>query len=123
VFEGNGFVKEYDGGYDDWLRQKKHRDDITSAQQEATATPSHSAAADTTVATQLRKLSYKEKRELDELPDVIEKLEQRQAELQVVMADPEFYKSGGETISALQSDLQATTVELELCFQRWEELS
>ena len=123
VFEGNGFVKEYDGGYDDWLRQKKHRDDITSAQQEATATPSHSAAADTTVATQLRKLSYKEKRELDELPDVIEKLEQRQAELQVVMADPEFYKSGGETISALQSDLQATTEELELCFQRWEELS
>ena len=123
VFEGNGVVNEYDGGYDDWLRQKKTRDELASAQQAATAAPSHTVPADTTAVTKSRKLSYKEQKELDDLPDVIEKLEQRQAELQTAMADPEFYKSGGETIAALQNDLQATAEELERCFQRWEELS
>ncbi|MCP4506083.1 MAG: ATP-binding cassette domain-containing protein, partial [Fuerstiella sp.] len=120
VFEGNGVVNEYDGGYDDWLRQKKARDAPASTQQRP---PALTSPADTAVVTKVRKLSYREKRELDELPDVIEKLEQRQTELQAVMADPEFYKSGGETIAALQTDLQAITEELERCFQRWEKLS
>ena len=73
--------------------------------------------------TKSRKLSYKEQKELDDLPDVIEKLELRQAELQAAMADPEFYKTGGDTIAAIQADLKATNEELEQCFQRWERLA
>ncbi|MEO1979749.1 MAG: ribosomal protection-like ABC-F family protein, partial [Fuerstiella sp.] len=123
VFEGDGVVNEYDGGYDDWLRQRNSRDATAAARQEASAAPSHTAPVDTVTVKKSRKLSFKEKQELDALPDIIDKLEKRQAELQAVVADPEFYKSGGETIAALQSDLEATTAELELSFQRWEDLA
>ncbi|MEO2019932.1 MAG: ATP-binding cassette domain-containing protein [Fuerstiella sp.] len=123
VFEGDGVVNEYDGGYDDWLRQKTARDATAAAQQDASTVPSHTAPADKATVNKSRKLSFKEKRELDSLPEIIDNLEKRQAELQAVMADPEFYKSGGETIAALQGDLQATTAELEQSFQRWEELA
>lgn len=123
AFEGDGVVNEYDGGYDDWLRQKKARDAVVSTNQELPNAASRTATTSTAAATNSRKLSYKEKRELEALPELIEKLEKRQAELQAAMADPEFYKSAGETIAALQSDLDATTEELERCFQRWEQLA
>ncbi|MCP4782256.1 MAG: ATP-binding cassette domain-containing protein [Fuerstiella sp.] len=123
VFEGDGVVNEYDGGYDDWLRQKKARDATAAARHVASATPSITASVGTATVNQSGKLSFKEKRELDALPDIIDKLERRQAELQAQLVDPALYKTGGEAIAALQADLEATTAELDMSFQRWEQLA
>ncbi|MEZ6063419.1 MAG: ATP-binding cassette domain-containing protein [Planctomycetaceae bacterium] len=130
VFEGSGVVTEYDGGYDDWLRQKE-------AQSEASATtlpkkqPANAAAAPaakatsagaSTTTTKPKKLSYRDQRELDELPERIDALEARQAELHALMADPSLYRESGDRIAATKQELETVTSELAECFKRWEEL-
>ena len=69
-----------------------------------------------------RKLSYREKQELEELPDRIDTLETRQAEIHDLMASPEFFRQDGAAIADVQNELQQLTEELENCYQRWEEL-
>jgi len=120
VFEPTG-AREYVGGYDDWLRQRSEQ----LAMPQAAAKPQ--AAVKEEMATpaekpQQRKLSYKEKRELEMLPATIEQLEASAAELHQRMAEPEYYKEPPEVIAAKQAELKEIQSQLASGYQRWEEL-
>lgn len=126
VFEGDGIVNEYDGGYDDWLRQKKGRDaalagNVRDIKASTTAARSGKGAAANSPA-KSKKLSYKDQRELDELPQLIEDLETRQAELNTQMAAADFYKEDKNQILAVQKEAESIGKKLDRCLVRWEEL-
>ena len=117
VFE-NGTLKEYVGGYDDWVRQSKSAETKDGA-------PSKKKRIDSTKpadSSKPRRLSYKEKRELESLPEKIEFLESQIATLHTQMGDPEFYKSDKAEIAKVQKDAADFQAELERKFERWEEL-
>ncbi|HEC26113.1 MAG TPA: ATP-binding cassette domain-containing protein [Gammaproteobacteria bacterium] len=113
-FEGNGLVDEYVGGYDDWMRQRpavKTEKVSTSKAPTAKAHP-----------TKQTKLSYKLQRELDELPQKIEQLEQAQQALHNSLADPDYFMHEKEDIAEDQIKLAEIDRKLEQAYSRWEEL-
>jgi ATP-binding cassette subfamily F protein uup len=112
VFEGNGVLKTYVGGYDDWLDQRIKPEPIRPKQ-----TPSSPAQK-----TNKRKLSNRERDELKTLPATIEKLETEFEQLQIQMSDPAFYRQKKEEISAANQRAESLPQELEKAYQRWEEL-
>ena len=116
VFEGNAQVKEYVGGYDDWLRQ--YRSDNTIQTSLPVKTPQPAAEKKTKPA----KLGFRDQRELDQLPARIESLERRQEQLHKKMADPAYYKSGADEIAAVRAEVSQIEQELEIGYARWEEL-
>jgi ATP-binding cassette subfamily F protein uup len=67
-------------------------------------------------------LSYKDQRELDQLPRRIEQLEQDLRSIQEVMAAPDFYRQQGQRIADVKSSLEAAEAELSSAYSRWEEL-
>ncbi|MCB1880378.1 MAG: ATP-binding cassette domain-containing protein [Gammaproteobacteria bacterium] len=116
VFEGNGRVAEYVGGYDDWLRQRPVAGQTLSVKK-----PERKAVTEKPRA-QSRKMGYKEQRELELLPEIIESLEQRLASLLSEIAAPGFYQQDGATISAVNRSVAAVESELAGSYRRWEEL-
>ncbi len=112
AFEGDGRVKEYAGGYDDYLRRRP-----AEPRASAPARPSPPPPAPGP-----RKLSYNEQRELESLPARIEELEARQRELHGKMADPAWYRQGAEALSSSQAELDRLSRELENAYSRWEAL-
>jgi ATP-binding cassette subfamily F protein uup len=114
VLEGGGIVKEYVGGYDDWLRQRKVP---VQSEQPQKKTPKPAAKQ----SDQPRKLSYKEKKELESLPQLIESLETEQQQLHDSMADPDFYKRGAN-IATIAARLEELKQKLQTAYTRWEEL-
>ena len=112
AFEENGRVAQYVGGYDDWLRQRP---------QAAKALPVSEAAPRQT-REQKRKLSFKEKKELEGLPARIEAIETEQAQLQEQLADPQLYRQGGEKVVALKARMESLGSELATVYARWQEL-
>jgi len=114
VFEGNGQVTEYAGGYDDWLRQRP-----------AVQPPEKKDPVKTKPKSKPRsssKLGYMQKREIQELPQKIEALEAEHAALFEVMSDPLFYKKEKAVIAGIKADLQRVEKEIESAYRRWEEL-
>jgi len=115
VFESDGRVREYVGGYDDWLRQ---------------ATPISPAEPKSKVATKIkpekpqgrRKISFKEQREVEALPEQIERLENEQQNLYARLADPVLYKEGGAGVVQAKARLETIEQELPQLYARWEEL-
>ena len=139
--DGDGVWKEYVGGYAEWVKQRPARVSRDAAATGATdgsgsvATRSRSGAARsanpvppalTSVAaeslTRKTKLSYNEKRELEQLPRRIEALETEQAELEQRLADPATYQSGNADVAALASRREAIENELLSLLERWESL-
>lgn len=117
AFEGDGIIREYVGGYEDWLRQRqpekrKMETGSDPARDSITAKPKDSR----------RKLSYKLQRELDVLPARIEELEQAQEALHDEMSQPEFFNQDKQTIASGQLKLSEISSELEQAYARWEEL-
>ena len=112
VFEGNGRVQEYVGGYSDWLRQRAK---------------SAASAAKTVVAAKLValpksnpvKLSFKDARELEQAPARIESLEAEQAELTERLSEPAFYKRPAAEQAKVHARLTALAAELEAVYARW----
>jgi ATP-binding cassette subfamily F protein uup len=120
VFEGEGKIGEYAGGYEDWAR---YRDRAAAERSEA---PKRAAPPPADSRPQRkdsrRKLSYKEQRELEALPGKIESLETEQAELHALLSDAEFHRQPRDKIAAAVERLEAVTRELEECYARWESL-
>lgn len=117
VFEGNGRLKEYIGGYQDYIDAKSREAKIQteSAPKTADAEPvKEKPKANRTV-----KLSYKEQRELDALPDEIAALEAEQAEINAQLSDPEIFKDYEKT-GALQSRAEEIEMLLLEKLERWE---
>ena len=117
AFEGKGTVKEYVGGYDDYLRQ--HR----AVPRAVAPARSRSVSPVSTPATPApRKLSFKERRELESLPQAIEELEARQNALHLKMADPGYHRQGADQIKAARTELERIEQELVAAYGRWEAL-
>ncbi len=117
VIDDEGRVREYDGGYDDYLRQRQ-----------AQSPPSAKAAADdqprasTPKDDRPRRLSHKERRELEALPGRIEALEATLRDLHATMADPAFYRRDKAEIAEARARLESTEAELTVAYGRWESL-
>ncbi|MBC8114238.1 MAG: ATP-binding cassette domain-containing protein, partial [Candidatus Saccharimonas sp.] len=123
VFEGDGVVKEYAGGYDDWLDQKRAGEAVRLEESAALSASTRSdTAASSKPVPRPRKLSFKEQRELEELPKRIDALEIEQASLHVAMAAPSFYQQDGATIAQARQRLEALQQELAVAFDRWQTL-
>jgi len=116
VFEGNGHLEEYVGGYDDWLRQRQMPENPeTSAKG---AKPRREKAS-----REKNKLSYRETRELEALPEMIETMEKEKAEIIAAISSPEFYvRSNPAQMTAANTRLEALEKELNEAYQRWEQL-
>lgn len=123
AFEGNGVVREYVGGYADWLRQGGRwptEGEVAAAAQPEKIEPAVVALESPKIKTQ--KLSYKLQRELDGLPKKIELLETQLEALQQEMAEPEFFSQGDEKTAPVLKKLEHTEQSLEHCYERWTEL-
>lgn len=123
VFEGNGKVGEYVGGYSDWLRQRKEIFKHQARRETADRKKTDNGPAKTPAQAEKakpRKLSYKEQRELEELPARIEMLEAEQTELHAMTSNAEFYQQDKDIIAGTLARLEEVQKELEHCFERWE---
>jgi ATP-binding cassette subfamily F protein uup len=116
VFEGEGEINEYVGGYDDWLRQRKQVE--KDKKKRIQLKPDR--LADNTE--RPRRLNYKEQRELAALPRRIEELEEEQNQLYQTVSDPMFYKKGNDEAAVIKTRLSTLNVELDNAYQRWETL-
>ena len=118
VFEKDG-VREYDGGYDDWLRQKSNRANLASpnaSKKKPKGRTRESAPA------KKQPLSFKEKQELKQVPDTIEQLEKEIAELHALMAEPDYYKQSADILSTKKARLVECEASLAAAFKRWDKL-
>lgn len=112
VFEGDATVNEYVGDYDDWLRQR------SAATTKTINTEPKSKKEKSN--TKTKKLSYKDQRELDALPQLIESLDQELEDLTNKMASPDFYQQDKDIISETTSRISEVEKELEHAYERWE---
>ena len=112
--EDAGRVKEYDGGYDDYLRQRQ-----VEALDDPRPVPVPLKATNPAPA-RTRKLSYKEARELESLPGRIEELESARQAIHQAMTDPSFYQQEGTVIAEANARLEAIERELATTYERWE---
>ncbi|HEY1059905.1 MAG TPA: ATP-binding cassette domain-containing protein [Limnobacter sp.] len=124
VFEGDGQVGDYVGGYTDWLRQRTVDpwQDKPMGKAAKPAEASNLQAQPVSPAPKGKKLSYKEQRELESLPSLIERLEAEQAELVNTMGEPAFYEQAADAITKVQQRMQTLETELATAYVRWEEL-
>ncbi len=117
VFEGDGSVAQYVGGYDDWLRQRPELTLVDKKPKAAAPLRKKCRSACTG-----KKLSFREKRELEILPAQIETLEAEQQEIYARLADPAFYKEAGGEVSAAAKRMEQIEKGLPPLYARWEEL-
>jgi ATP-binding cassette subfamily F protein uup len=116
VLEGGGRVGEYAGGYSDWVRQRKTvSDPVASVKRPVAATSAGSKGE------KKRKLSFKERKELESLPDRIDALEQERTSLYLLMADADFLRSGPKVATA-QARLDAIDADVVTMTERWVDL-
>jgi len=127
VFEGDGRVQEYVGGYDDWIRQrlaeksaKAAGDGGASRSRPAPDAPSQKPKAPAKAKT--KKLSFNEQRELNQLPAAIDTLETEQRALSERIASPEFYKEDAAAIKRSLARVDELQRELAVAYARWGEL-
>ena len=120
AFEGGGNLREYVGGYEDWIRSRRTVD--TAGHQKATPKKiTANSAMPTKVASRI-KLDYHETRELEALPAKIEILEDEQANITLRLNNATIYRDCPEEAKALQIRFSIIEKELAACFDRWAEL-
>jgi ABC transport system ATP-binding/permease protein len=121
VFEGDGHFAEYIGGYDDWQRERAAK---AAALLEASRAPARERkeSGGAAAAAKPRKLSNKERAELEALPKKIEGLEAEQTKLTDTLADPAFFKKGGAEVGKATARLHDIEAELATHYARWSEL-
>ena len=121
VSEGEGYWREYVGGYTDWERQRPTQAALSASRNSARPEAPAPGVATATVAKQ-KKLSYKEQRELEELPNIMAKLEDEQAVLAGQLSHPDFYKktpAEGKRLNARMAEIEQ---ELLAALEKWEEI-
>ncbi|MBT8593047.1 ATP-binding cassette domain-containing protein [Polynucleobacter paneuropaeus] len=126
--EGDGFWREYEGGYEDWKIQKARSDKIRASNSKSpekgeikTPVKVETKSEPKPVAKSgVQKLNGKERQELELLPAQIEVLEAEQAEIGVTMSQPQLYQNEPELLASLQVRLSEINTELDQKMQRWE---
>ena len=121
AFEGDGIITEFGGGYDDWQRFSAQRaaEKAEAASKTATAKPVTTPAVNKN---QSAKLSYKEQKELEALPGMIEQLEQEQAGIHATLSNADIYRENPELVKSSQLRLAQIEEALMQALERWEEL-
>ncbi len=127
VFEGDGHIEEFVGGYSDWVQHGGTLSSAGSIAAEQTDPPEPVAVVapapkPRTPAAKSRKLSYKEQRELESLPRQIEALEAEHAMLTSTISDPEFYNRDSAAIQSTLKQVADLQEALAAAYQRWESL-
>ena len=110
AFEGKGAFNHYVGGYNDWLRQRTKQLNLVTKPKKA----------DTRIKTKTAKLSYKDQRELNGLPDEIEKLEIEIADISQQMSEADFFKGARDQVQKTENRLSELQNSLSRCYERWE---
>lgn len=130
AYEGDGLWREYEGGVTDWLVQSKRMREILAATAAAAASPvappapeKNRSASATKKSAGSAKLSFKDQRELDALPALIEALEKEQESLRGELADGSLYTRDAARAAALHARDGAIDAELMTTLERWEALS
>jgi ATP-binding cassette subfamily F protein uup len=118
VFEGNGKVQEYVGGYEDWLRQR----DVPQSPIAIRESPRPAKASAAGNVRTGKKLSFKETREMEDLPKKIERMEGEQEELHARIASPEFYKEPPDAIARTLARIEELKSSLHDAYARWDVL-
>jgi len=116
--EGDGTWKEYVGGYSDWQAQRRPPPGGAAVAAAGERRPGSRAAA----AGKPAKLSYKESRELEQLPGRLEALEAEQREISARMSGGEYHKQGAPRLRADAARIEAIEAELAASYERWAEL-
>lgn len=119
VFSEHGVVQEYAGGYDDWLMQ---RPDVESMLESGSKKKSGNQKKGKPRTEKARKLSFKERAELDNLPAELEFLEKEQKQIYDKMADPAFYQADGSAVPQAKERLAEIESKLTMLYARWEVL-
>ena len=120
VLDGSGKVEEFVGGYSDWLDYKKQHAPEPSKKTEPSVKKEKPAPQPQ--ANKKKKLSYKEQQELNNLPQHIEELETKQAQLTELTNSAEFYKQDQKTVAQTLDELNQLSKTLEQLYARWDEL-
>ncbi len=121
MFEGDGVINDFVGGYSDWearggtLASPRQRRSERKTTEPDEAPPRRSAPAKP-------KLGYREQRELAQLPERIEALEERIGEYEARVGDPAFYDGDREGVERTLKELADLQAELDSCYERWAEL-
>ena len=135
VFEGTpdnpGFWREYEGSVQDWLIQSARTRGLTAhgsatsadTKPDTTSAPSSANKTANATTSKPRKLSYKEQRELDALPELISTLEAEQKQTQAALADPQVYASDPARVAQLHARDGEIETALMHALERWEVLS
>jgi len=124
VFEGDGVVGEFVGGYDDWVRDRRRRD----TQRRAASEPAPAAPVGATPGARgnpkarARRLSYNDQRELSTLPERLQGLEAEKDRIESQLADGQLYRDGQQALQQRLQRLAVITAELEGGYARWGEL-
>lgn len=124
LFAGEGRIVEIAGGYDDVMAYQQRRQEVKPAVQKVTKEPQTvtETVATSSSAQAAKKLSYKEKRELEQLPAVIEQLESELEALQATVNNAEFFKQSAEHTQQTLNQLQQIESKLAQAYERWEQL-
>jgi ATP-binding cassette subfamily F protein uup len=119
--DSSGEVREFDGGYDDFLRQRPDPA-LKESDKEKPARPEPASSVIAPPQPARKKLTNKEQRELEALPGLIEKLENEIARVEAAMADPAFYKQDKASIASQSNELDRLRNDLSHAYERWEAL-
>ena len=122
AFEGNGVLVENAGGYEDWRRAKELQAQAARVDAPRPARPRRSSPQHAAATPPSPKLTHKEMRELEALPDRIGSLEREQAEATQRLADPALYRGDPDAIKSLRARLAGIEEELARSTARWEAL-
>jgi len=122
VFEGQGKITEDVGGYHDWWLKKQAAANQELKSKKPVPLQRTEPKKAEEKSKQSNKLTYKEQRELAELPNKIEVLEAKQSELQQKVGSAEFYKQDAERITQNMAELTQLNADIEQAYRRWEEL-
>ena len=122
--EGNGYWREYVGGYDEWLAQRPSQAelDANAELEKNVKAETANAARPKPVAAKASKITSWELRELEEMPDAIAQLEASQAELTSKLASGDLYREAPEEVVSINKQLQEIDDKLSTLFARWEVL-
>jgi ATP-binding cassette subfamily F protein uup len=116
VFEGDGMLGEYVGGYDDWLSHRRTPAMAAAEKLVKREKPERSRPQ----RERLRTLTFREKKELEALPALIESLEAERAGLYETLAGPDFYRQDGSRLPAVKARIEELDREIPAAYGRWE---
>jgi ATP-binding cassette subfamily F protein uup len=116
VFEGDGKLVEYVGGYDDWLRQRS----VSSPGETGKVKKKEKPEKSRPQRERLRTLTFREKQEIETLPALIESMEGERAGLYETLADPDFYRQDGSRIPDIKARIEELDNKIPEAYERWE---